>query len=270
MRMKNKNILLLFAGFVGWSCSAVACIQGTWIKIPKDSLPADVFKLHVHIATEPLQLEIPLLDGTVKKMPAGKTVSDPQGDFRSIINRYETDPAQHASYDERIDYGAALLFAGRYGDAVIILVQLEKDFPGKYATASNLGTAYELTGEVDKALEWIKTGMARNANSHDGTEWLHVAILETKQKLKTDPTWLARNSVLDGSKALSREIKERALEYQLNERLYFIHENDPIMCDLMYQAALITTDSAKKAYFLRQVPRFGNIRDNELRKLNRS
>lgn len=268
--MNHKKLLFLFAGFVGWSYSAVACIQGTWITKPKDSLPADVFKLHVHIATEPLQLEVPLLDGTVKKMTGGKTASDPQGDFRSIIMGYEANPLLHVSYAERIDYSAALLFAGRYGDAVTILIQLEKDFPGKYATASNLGTAYELTGDVDKALEWIKTGMVRNTDSHEGTEWLHVAILETKLKLKADPTWLETNSVLDGSQSLPREVKERALEYQLNERLYFIHENDPIMCDLMYQAALTTTDSAKKAYFLRQVPRFGRIRDYEVRKLSRS
>ncbi len=270
MLMNTKHLLLIFVCLTAGVLSSVACIQGTWITKPKDSLPADVFKLHVHIASEPLQLEVRLLDGTVKKMTGGKSASDPQGDFRSMIIDYEANPSLHVSYAERIDYSAALLFARRYNDAVTILIQLEKDFPEKYATASNLGTAYELTGDIDKALEWIKTGMARNADSHEGTEWLHVAILETKLKLKADPAWLAKNSVLDGSKSLPREVKERALEYQLNERLYFIHENDLIMCDLMYQAALITTDSAKKAYFIRQVPRFGNIRDYAVSKLSRS
>lgn len=267
--MNPKQVLFLTLGWCVYTIPSVACIQTMqWREIPRDSrqLPADIFKLHVHIDSEPLQIEVPMLGGTTK-VALGRKTTDPQGGFSSIISKYEADPAKYDSFADRNDYGAALLFAGRYTDAVEILVLLEKDHPGQYATAANLGTAYELVGEVTQALAWIKQGIVRNAGSHDGTEWLHVAILEAKENLQHDPKWLEKHSVLEGNEERSRAVKEKALEYQLNERLYFIHENDPIMCDLFYQAAITTEDPAKKAYFLKQVPRFGSIRDSAMRRL---
>jgi len=44
----------------------------------------------------------------------------------------------------------------------------------------DLGTAYELAGKNEPALRWIREGLRRNPNSHKGTEWLHVKILEAK------------------------------------------------------------------------------------------
>ncbi len=109
--------------------------------------------------------------------------------------------------------------------------------------------------------------MERNADSHLGTEWLHLAILHAKKRLKETPRWLATHSVLDGQPARSKAETERALEYQLNERLYLIRSNDDVMCDLFYQAAMLTEDPAKRDYFLRQVPRFGSIRTHKLKQL---
>lgn len=235
---------------------------------PKDSnqLPADIFKLHVHVAVEAVKVSMPLLNGSIAEI-GGRVTTDPKGDFKDMIRQFEADPAKHTSPEERSDYGAALVFAGRFDDAIAVLVQLERDYPGRYATAANLGTAYELAGDVPRALEWIKTGIARNRNSHDGTEWLHVAILECKLKLAKDPAWLRHHHVLDGCEDKDRLTREVALEYQLNERLYFIKNDDPIMCDLLYEAARTTNNPTKRRYFLEQVGRFGNIRDNEVQEL---
>lgn len=268
--MSMKRIISAVIGLGACGLTGMACIQTMWMQPPKDprQLPAEIFKVHVHIAAPPVEVQMALPGGTVT-VPLGKTATDPQADFTSLISKYESDPASHQSFAERNDYAAALLFALRYANAIPVLLQLELDFPGKYSTASNLGTAYELAGDDSNAALWIQRGIDRNAGSHQGTEWLHLAILDAKQKLKADPGWLNRHSVLDGHENIAQAEKERALDYQLNERLYFIHENDAVMCDLFYQAAVIASDPGKKAYFFRQVPRFGSIRDAQMRKLQR-
>jgi tetratricopeptide (TPR) repeat protein len=245
-----------------------ACIQTMRMLPPRDpaQLPADLFKLHIDIKLSPLTIDLPLLGGQTPVTLTRET-RDAQGDFNAIIRAFEAAADKAHTDAERNDYAAALLFAGRFSDAVPVLEALERDHPGQYATASNLGTAYELVGDLDQAKVWIAKGVERNPESHVGTEWLHLAILDTKQKLKTDPNWLRTHSVFDGVKDRSRAEIAHALEYQLNERLYFIRHDDLVMCDLMYQAAVTTDDAAKRAYFLKQVSRFGPIRDYQVRKL---
>ncbi|MBI2512800.1 MAG: hypothetical protein HYV96_12550 [Opitutae bacterium] len=251
--------------------SAPACIQTMRMVPPRDAgqLPADLFKLHVDVDLAPLTIEVPLLRvlGGPKPITLSQEKRDTRSDFNAIIREFEAAPAAERSYGARIDYAAALLFAGRFADAVPVLLAIEREHPGQYATASNLGTAYELIGDLDSAKLWIAKGIERNPGSHVGTEWLHLAILEAKQKLKTDPNWLRSHTVLEGVKDRTRGEIARALEYQLNERLYFIRRDDPVMCDLMFEAAVTTDDGVKRAYFLKQVSRFGNLRDAQLRKL---
>lgn len=264
-----RHSLLLAVSSLACAAPVLACIQTMKVRPPRDAaqLPASLFKLHVDIRPDPLVIELPHL-GVTQPLPAASGPSDTLGDFKALIHAWESAPAAARSVEERIDYSAALLFAGRATDAIAVLLRLEREHPGQYATAANLGTAYELAGNLEEAKLWIAKGMERNQHSHEGTEWLHLAILETKQRLKVDADWLAGHSVLDGAAAgRSRAEIAHALEYQLNERLYFIRSNDAVMCDLMYQAALVSDDSAKRTYFLKQVPRFGSIRDAHLRRL---
>ncbi len=233
-------------------------------QLPTELFDPEVFKQPIHLPMPPMELELPLPGGGTRKMTLSKPDSDPKADFATIISHYEADTSAHASYDDRLDYATALVFSGRSGEAIPVFQKLEADFPGKYATASNLGTAYELAGDVPNALKWIGEGIARNPDSHAGTEWLHLAILETKLKLKADKNWLAQHSVLDGQRERGALAIEHALEYQLNERMYFIKEKDPIMCDLFYEAAAVTQNTNKRAYFVRQAPKFGSIRNAKL------
>src|SRR5262245_17276322 len=84
--------------------------------------------------------------------------------------------------------------------------------------------------------------MRRNPGSHHGTEWLHVAILESKIQREQDPAYFEKHSVLNldyrvlniGAKEIlisghQRELIEvlDALQYQLSERLKFIKTADP-------------------------------------------
>lgn len=173
------------------------------------------------------------------------------------------------SYARRIDYTVALIRLGRAGDAIGELEGIEKDFPGQYATAANLGTAYELTGKLAEALTWITRGIERNPGSHEGTEWLHVAILKAKLKLQADPAWLAEHSVLEEAGARTAGEIVQAIEYQLGERLVFVRPEDAVVCDLFYQAAsrLDATQpgmAERRAEYLRSSLRFGAWRKAEV------
>jgi tetratricopeptide (TPR) repeat protein len=77
------------------------------------------------------------------------------------------------------------IMESNYEEGIKQLLSIEKKKPNLYETASNLGTAYELQGNIPLAIEWIKEGIKRNAESHGGTEWLHLLILETKLQLES-------------------------------------------------------------------------------------
>lgn len=162
-----------------------------------------------------------------------------------------------SSIEQRNNVAVALLHMGRTKEAIEILVAIERMRPGLYHTATNLGTAYELNGQNADALKWIKEGIKRNPASHNGSEWLHVKILEAKIAIERDPNWLAANSVLGISRQpnelVSHEISvvdhlgqpkgiveiESALIYQLHERLKFVKPPEGVVANLLYDLGRI-------------------------------
>lgn len=150
-------------------------------------------------------------------------------------------------YKVSSDYAAVLGHLGRSAEAIEILENIERQHPGEYITAGNLGTAYELHGDLQKALRWIQEGIRRNPGSHEGTEWLHVKIIEARIALAADPAWLNSHSVLGydfGEGAVpsmpaqcageQAHVAERALMYQLHERLQFVDPPNPVVADLLF------------------------------------
>ena len=171
---------------------------------------------------------------------------DPQPDLKERAAR-----AQEGTYREHSDYAVALLRAGEYVKGRDILQDLAEKHGDEYIIATNLGTAYELTGDVPNALQWIRKGHQLNPESHRGTEWLHVKILEAKLQAAKDKEWFAKSTTLglnfgkeakpvqpqgtvrdEQQKELSLDEVRKALEYQLRERTQFIQDNDPQMSEL--------------------------------------
>ncbi len=164
--------------------------------------------------------------------------------------------AEGGDFRVKNDLATALAHTGEAAEAVKLLEEIEAEKPGLYATASNLGTAYELAGDNEKALQWIREGIARNPASHERSEWLHVKILEAKVALAQDPTWLESHSVLAwegrptpdkpigpavvenslagnrGEKLTVEQVKA-ALVYQLHERLQFVNPPDVVVGALL-------------------------------------
>lgn len=141
----------------------------------------------------------------------------------------ETSDPRHLS-----DYAVLLMKAGKVDASLSVFQSLQRNYPEEYAFASNLGTAYELVGELDSALKYIQLGMTLNENAHGGSEWVHVVVLETKKRLEQDSTYLENHTVLELSEAAENDTAVmRQLEIQVRERFPFSPGPNAIMASLM-------------------------------------
>ncbi|HEX7859911.1 MAG TPA: tetratricopeptide repeat protein [Verrucomicrobiae bacterium] len=169
---------------------------------------------------------------------------------RALVDGHRT----ATSVYDRNDYAVGLMYLGRAAEAVTYLEKIEAELPGDYHVAANLGTALELSGRNTEAKKWIEEGIRRNPDSHFGTEWLHVAILDAKIKQDSDPQYFNHHSVLNidyqtlqtGAKEIpllgqKRDLREltKALRYQLTERLKFVKGKDPVVASLLFDYAAI-------------------------------
>ena len=149
--------------------------------------------------------------------------------------QYLHDMEEEASFEKLSDYAVLLMKAGKIDLALSILQQISYHHPKAYKVAANLGTAYELKGELDSALFYIKKGMELNPNAHDGSEWVHIRVLETKKALQEDDNYLIKNSVLNLTEdALKIEATADQLLIQVQERFPFTPNHDAIMANLFY------------------------------------
>ena len=81
------------------------------------------------------------------------------------------------------------------------------------------------------------------ADEHEGSEWVHVKILEAKLTLKKNPNWLRTRSVVgwrEGEQLLADDRGRvrspadliRPITYLLKERTQFVQPPDPVVGDL--------------------------------------
>lgn len=133
------------------------------------------------------------------------------------------------------DYAVLLLKAGKTQESLDLLISLNRNLPNEYKIAANLGTAYEIAGNLDSALHYIKRGMELNPAAHEGSEWVHIKILETKIALVDNPNFLSNRTVLELAEGQEKdEAVRKQLEIQIRERFPFSPEgNDPIMASLL-------------------------------------
>lgn len=149
---------------------------------------------------------------------------------------------KNVDYKLLSDYAWNALKFGNKETAVKLLEILYKAHPDEYNVVANLGTAYEVTGKNEKALELLRKAVAINPASHYGSEWIHIKILEQKVKedpdytrildLKADPDnkdWAASvNFPYSSPDSLMVQ-----LAYQLHERIGFVPKPDPIVGQLV-------------------------------------
>jgi tetratricopeptide (TPR) repeat protein len=169
--------------------------------------------------------------------------------------------------DKQWDYKAennltvALVHIGQLDDALHRMQTVERVYPDQMETAYNLGTTYELMGDLPKAKFWIQEGIKRELKitgqrGLDGTEWLHLRILDAEMGLRTDPGHSQDTSVSgvdfgtgripqtpkalpegNSGAALTLAEVQRSLQDQLHERLEFISAPNPVVGDLLFDLA---------------------------------
>lgn len=150
------------------------------------------------------------------------------------LHKLEARLKKEHSYMLLSDYAVCLMKLGKVQEAVAILAELEVHYPNEFQVASNLGTAYELNGMPDSAAEYIRRGMTLNPNDHEGSEWIHLKILEAKLAMRQDPKWLETHSVLGLSAAQKNDTNVRNQLYiQLRERFPFTPGPDVFMAGLL-------------------------------------
>jgi tetratricopeptide (TPR) repeat protein len=200
------------------------------------------------------------VDGMSRRMRQLRTFPPAHWEERLKENAAKCNTA--TAHEPCNDQAVALMYLGRAPEAIGLLQEIEKAHPGAYQTAVNLGTAHELAGDNAAALKWISEGIRRNPKSHDGTEWLHVRILEAKIALSADPGWLRVHSPLDGrphgptgsaaqpewrqagvvdpaGRALQQDEVSNAIRYQLQERLQFVKPPESIVGELLLEMGSI-------------------------------
>lgn len=160
------------------------------------------------------------------------------------------------TFEQLNDYGVVLIQAHRYQEAIEIFEQLEKQRQNVAQTAANLGTAYELAGQISKARYWIQQGIKRNAHIHEGSEWIHLKILDAQMKQNENPEWIKQNDVFGlnfgngaAPKAKVKQIEFDGQRYNLNQifehskiqmlqRLSLV-DKDPITAQILFNMANI-------------------------------
>lgn len=188
---------------------------------------------------------------------AGLPTLVPKGtDFTINKSSYEKQAKQYLEYWKEhgnvsyySDYGVHLVYLGRYEEAKSVFQEIEQLFPGRYATAANIGTVYELLGQNDSALYWITESVRINPAAHDSSEWLHVNILKAKIKGEQFITSEFLIGTSFGTDAVpSTDLAEQQLDklgmaiyYQLKERMSFIKPKEPIVALLLFELGNITS-----------------------------
>ncbi|WP_343658740.1 tetratricopeptide repeat protein [Chryseobacterium sp.] len=140
------------------------------------------------------------------------------------------------------DEGYILILLGRYQEAIDLYKKIESLEPGRYSTASNIGTAYELTGNNKEALKWIETALKIEPHSHLKSEWIHINILKAKIRgvisvssidligkdfgnEKTPQSTLSKDDL---------QLLKMQIYYQLNERMTFVKPKNTIVAQLLF------------------------------------
>lgn len=175
------------------------------------------------------------------KVPHGHTFFY-SAKYNGIIKKLDSLYKATKNLDYLSDKGVLLVLLKKYDEAIKLYLDIEKRKPNRYSTASNIGTAYELAGQNENALKWIKRAVEIKPESHNGSEWIHVNILEAKikgeQLYTTD--FLLKTNFGAGSKPNSGLSQEKLAEmhsqlyYQLNERMSFVKPEDKLIAQLLF------------------------------------
>ncbi|MFP8891976.1 MULTISPECIES: tetratricopeptide repeat protein [Chryseobacterium] len=215
--MKKYLFSLLFGTL--FSISAFACLNGEKMVLANQEI------LYVD------------LDGEV---PYGHQIGGKE-ELEEFLVKLKKGYDKTKDVDYLSDEGYILILLGRYQEAIDLYRRIETLQPGRYSTASNIGTAYELIGNNKEALKWIETAVKIEPHSHLKSEWIHLNILKAKISGKSISSTDLIGKDFGNGKAPKSTLSKDDLQllkmqifYQLNERMTFVKPKDPIVAQLLF------------------------------------
>lgn len=173
-------------------------------------------------------------------VPRGHDFS-PEKELKEILLSLKKDYEKTQNIEYLSDQGVILIVLGKYQEAIDLYKKIESIKPGRYSTASNIGTAYELIGNNEEALKWIRKAVEIDPKSHFGSEWIHVNILKSKVEGKEITSKFLIGQDFGSDKIpqsnldlAQLELLKQQIFYQLNERISFVKPKDEIVARLLF------------------------------------
>jgi hypothetical protein len=100
--------------------------------------------------------------------------------------------------DEAADLGAVLLRLGKTGEALGLLRAAHQMHPEHFALAANLGTAWQLQGDLRQAVEHLRLAVALAPAAQRPAEALHLRLVQ--RRLRDSPAAQALDDLFDRAK----------------------------------------------------------------------
>jgi tetratricopeptide (TPR) repeat protein len=172
---------------------------------------------------------------------------------------------RNGDYKLLSDFAWKIAQKGEITAALTMLSALVKKYPNEYNILANLGTVYELSGKPRSALDYLSRAIKVSPESHYGSEWIHIHILQIKlgEKNSYDLTGffaMDKSGTPYSDQLYSKTINPAQmghfhrdtlmvhLAYQLHERMYFITAKDELMGEMLYMFLQCMIMRGDKAY----------------------
>ncbi|MCX7702185.1 MAG: tetratricopeptide repeat protein [Gemmataceae bacterium] len=112
--------------------------------------------------------------------PAGLPDSPLRAEYEREWGRLRANPSLSA--DEAADLGALCLRLGKFEQALDVLRPAQRQHPTHFRIAANLGTAWHLHGELDRAVDALKVAVRLAPESDRPYEQLHLRLVEGRRR----------------------------------------------------------------------------------------
>ncbi len=159
----------------------------------------------------------------------------------------------HPDWPQGMDDAVRLIFSGDASGSRTQLEALAQRHPDNYWICANLAAACELSGDLPSAQQWVEKALTINPQAHEGTEWMHAAVIRARLALEKDASWLQSHTISgvpmdvvpkgftlnDGRRTLSLEDIHRALMAHTFARLLFVKPKDPVAASLLTELAQV-------------------------------